>query len=1545
MLSTLEDRMSEHKPRAYQLELYEHAKKQNSVLVLGTGSGKTFISILLIKELGHQACCFYVTFLHASNPFAALLQKSFYSSLSIWCSLYKCKSQSSTSSYSLIRSENENRKWTVFVVTTVPLVYQQGLAIQQHTPFNVGFYEGSRGVDGWGEKEWEEELKNHEVLVIVAQIFLDLLNSSYLSLENINLIIFDECHHATGNHPMREVMRTFNSRKEKESGATMPRIVGLTACAIHKNCKCENVENEIRELETTLQSTLVTSVDTQAVKEHTTAPKEIIVSFGASEPSDYGESIAAQLKGIECELDENEKISKRYLKPLKRKISNIVQIIYHLGDWFGARAVKYEMENFEEAEDSEEIPDVRDLKKTLCQRLELIYRYCLEQEKQMSNPLAHITLKVQRLLDMLCECRNDKYGLIFVERRNTAKLLYDFLKTLSLMNEDLAFIKPAYLIGANAGYSIDIKLIQNELRKQRETLEAFARGDTNFLISTSICEEGLDVRKCNIVIRFDEPMNFRSYVQSRGRARAIPSRYVLMTEDSNVEGLLGNIASYRKIEAALSKICHNRQLPTDMEISAHFAEDEIMAPYEPYGHDGPRITFNSAIQLINRYCGKLPQDKFAELMPSIGYDKKKEDGETMVKAKIQLPINSCLKTPVEGDWMTNRVHAKKSAAMALCIKLHQIKELNDHLRPEGKPDDSILDDLLEIPPEVSSRDGMNEPGTKKRRQIYRKEMCEAFSSMSGSFKLYSVTVQSSESTSSEIAIDSAAKSMSVGLLCQHALSSQPFPLYSSKWNEVVVRIQLIKDDLLLDCETVNQIKHFHKVVFETLLGINQSLFDYLPQQTGLFLLPMSGNSIDTSLLQHIASLDSLRMHEKSSHVDIFNFERSAFEDSVIYPLYKPVSETMFYVTEIHDNMNPLDPFPNTGKQFTSYEHYFLSEYKRKITNKNQPLVTAKHLPTDLNFLKQRTTKQSKKKSGSDPPKYVPELCGVLPIKASLWWQIMLLPSVLHRLNSLLVANDLKKMTFPYMQTSNKKSSECNILDFDWLRKFIKEIVRPPGSNLSVILAESTFKPIQTFMMLNALTLRGANDNFDAERLEVLGDSFLKFIVAEYLFLKFSDDHEGKLSERRSKLVCNRTLYTLGKAKQIPERIQSMSLNPALNGIMPGFVLKAEVEQKLRELGAPADMWTRFGETTEEEFEKEVRMKQEDGKGQTSCYKPWTEHELGDKSVADSVEALIGVCLVVGGSEAAIAFLHNLGIGVSKGTSLLKMKLPVKSAMLSDEREAKEEVQRYYKKSCLDKLEKKINYTFRDKSILVQAVTHSSYSQNRVTDCYQRLEFLGDAVLDYLVTGMIFTSDKSYNPGQLTDLRSYYVKNETLAQVSAKYKLHHHLLHLAPKLQASIDKYLSLFQAGLGKEEELFTEDDVEDGMDDLTDVDVPKALGDLVEALIGAVYLDSGRSLQQAWAVVTLLMDDIIKETLTDIPMNCIRKLYEKVPSGVQFVKLPMEEEEDAMAKYEVRIKGFPPFVVCGKNYKVAKTAAAKRGLWMLKKKEKELNTEGERKG
>uniref|UniRef100_A0A0P4WEE1 Uncharacterized protein n=1 Tax=Scylla olivacea TaxID=85551 RepID=A0A0P4WEE1_SCYOL len=1483
-----ESKATDFIPRAYQLELYEHAKKRNSILVLGTGSGKTFISILLIKDLGYQ----------------------------------------------IRKSLKENRKWTVFVVNTVPLVYQQGHAIHKHTAFDVGMFERSRGIDIWTDEDWKEELNKNEVLVLVAQIFLDLILHSQMSLADVNLLILDECHHATGNHPMREIMRTYE-RLKAHKPELCPRVLGLTACVIHKKCKFDDVRNQIKELEKTMFSALTTSVDAQAVKKHTTAAKEVVICFPSCEVSEYAENVQAQLIGIKSEIHEMENINEKQKKVLKKKLDNISEIMGHLGDWCGARAVKFEMENFEETEDFEEIPAVRDLKKLLCQRLELIYKYCCDEEKKMFQPLSHASEKVKRLCDILSVCKNDVCGLIFVERRNTAKLLYDFLLEAAKMYKELSFIKPAYVISANSRYSTDINLLQNELKKQKQTLMAFSRGESNFLISTSVLEEGLDVRKCNAVIRFDRAMNFRSYIQSRGRARAVPAKYILMIEESGLDDLLSSVRLYREIESVLTDICNNRELPTDLETSLHFAEDEHVPPYEPFGPDGPRITFNSAISLINVYCGKLPQDKFTELVPEIVYETSTEDEENRIVAGIKLPINSCLKETVYGDYMKNREHAKKSAALTLCKKLHEMKELDDRLRPAEKSEKNMLDDLIQVPPEEPAESGMPQPGTKKRRQIYNREVCQALSVTKKSFKLYEVVVKSKPSSSNQVTVDSEDMNMSVGLLCKETLRLPSFPLYSPKWNKVIVRIRLINESILLDPKTVNHVEYFHKIVFETLLDISPTLFDYFPQKTSLLILPLIGGRIDVPLLSDIASRETLRVFEAETPPNrIFNFVRSDFEDAIIYPLYVTKSdEPMYYITEIEDHMSPQDKFPD--KYYNSYEDYFHSRYNRKISNKCQPLLTAKHLPKDLNNLKMIVQRGRGKKKGQEPPKLMPELCGILPLRASLWWQIIMMPSVLHRLNSLCVAEEMSNMMTPPDShvISRWPCNEADNLDFDWLSKFIKEIMQHTGNNLPVILANAEPKPIQPFMILNALTLQGSNDNFNIERLEVLGDSFLKYTVAEYLFLKYPLEHEGTLSQRRSQFVSNKTLYSLGKVKKIPEKIQSIILNPKFNGILPGFVLKPEMELQLQEIKAPHDMWARSADVTMEQLKEEIK-KMEDG-SRKPCYNPWTQHEVSDKSVADSVEALIGVSLLVGGRETAMNFLSNLGMEVFNGTSL-KSGLPVPSALLSKEEWANEEMLRYYEKYCLDRLEEKIQYTFKDKSFIVQATTHSSFCQNKVTDCYQRLEFLGDAILDYLVTGIVFFNHADYTPGQMSDLRSYYVKNETLARAAVRKNLQCHLLYLAPKLQASIDKFINLFQNGLDDDEEIFTEDDAVD----LEDVEVPKALGDLIEAIIGAVYLDSGKSLQRAWDVVQVLMGDIIEETLKrkDIPINCVRKLYEMVPSGIKFVKIPYQEG-DGKATYELQIPGLPPLIRSGKNYDVAKIVAAKAGLRLLKEKEREQDS------
>lgn len=124
------------------------------------------------------------------------------------------------------------------------------------------------------------------------------------------------------------------------------------------------------------------------------------------------------------------------------------------------------------------------------------------------------------------------------------------------------------------------------------------------------------------------------------------------------------------------------------------------------------------------------------------------------------------------------------------------------------------------------------------------------------------------------------------------------------------------------------------------------------------------------------------------------------------------------------------------------------------------------------------------------------------------------------------------------------------------------------------------------------------------------------------------------------------------------------------------------------------------------------------------------------------------------------------------------------------------------------LEKSIGISFRDKDILAQALTHrSSIRQSRSKGHNERLEFLGDAVLELVATEHLFQySDKS--EGELTSWRSALVKGEHLASVAREIKLGEYL-------------FMSNGEEASGGREK-------------------PSTLANATEALIGAIFLDQG---------------------------------------------------------------------------------------------------------
>lgn len=127
---------------------------------------------------------------------------------------------------------------------------------------------------------------------------------------------------------------------------------------------------------------------------------------------------------------------------------------------------------------------------------------------------------------------------------------------------------------------------------------------------------------------------------------------------------------------------------------------------------------------------------------------------------------------------------------------------------------------------------------------------------------------------------------------------------------------------------------------------------------------------------------------------------------------------------------------------------------------------------------------------------------------------------------------------------------------------------------------------------------------------------------------------------------------------------------------------------------------------------------------------------------------------------------------------------------------------------LEELEKKIGYKFRDIRLLHHAMTHSSYSGGKNYECNERLEFLGDAVLQLTVSKYLFTNMKSVPEGGLTKLRASIVCENSLYNFAKRIDLGKYIL--------------------LGKGEE-------QSGGRDRKSI-----LSDAFEAMIAAVYLDGG---------------------------------------------------------------------------------------------------------
>ena len=223
----------------------------------------------------------------------------------------------------------------------------------------------------------------------------------------------------------------------------------------------------------------------------------------------------------------------------------------------------------------------------------------------------------------------------------------------------------------------------------------------------------------------------------------------------------------------------------------------------------------------------------------------------------------------------------------------------------------------------------------------------------------------------------------------------------------------------------------------------------------------------------------------------------------------------------------------------------------------------------------------------------------------------------------------------------------------------------------------------------------------------------------------------------------------------------------------------------------------------------------------------------------------------------------------------------------------------------EELQRKIQYRFRDKELLLTALMHSSYTNEKHMPkykCNERLEFLGDAVLELVSSEFLFFSDRKMPEGELTKTRASMVCEPSLAFCAREISLGDYLL--------------------LGKGEEV-TGGRYRDSV-----------TSDALEALIGAIYLDGGFANAKEF-ILKFVLNDLENKKLFYDSKTILQEMVQGNLQETLSYHITREEGPDHNKTFfvEVHIGNVCYGEGSGKTKKAAEQQAAYRAILKLREK------------
>lgn len=891
LLKKQETNFSITSPRDYQTELFQRAKDDNIIAVLGTGSGKTHIATLLLRHILDLE-------LEA-------------------------------------RKKGQSPKISFFLVNSVNLVFQQSNVLDCGLGgHSVEGISGSMGPSLWSKQTWQRHFDKNMVIVCTAQVLVDCMMHSFINMAQINLLIFDEAHHAKSGHPYARLMKEYYLTQSDPS--QRPRVFGMTASPVDANT---DVKDAAVQLEAMLDCKIATTSDITLAANSINRPTEEIARY-ARLPNEYETPFHKELEARFGHLAVFKKLfnqAKRFASELGRWASDEYWTFAFTEAESRKREIREEY-RFRKSLTTESVEKLNEQLKQLREAAEYAKNFDNGTPRLTPEDLSSKVLLLHWYLDQYYRRHENNRCIVFVEQRQTARLLHRIFTHIG---------GPHLHGGILVGVSGSIGDFNLSLSNQIRTVSDFRKGELNCIFSTSVAEEGLDIPQCNLVARFDLYRTMIGYVQSRGRARHQNSRYLHMIEKDNPQQealIIEAMSAEQRMKTFCQGLSGDRLLdePNERLLQLLQAENNLPIYQDPV--TGARLTYSSSLSVLGYFVACLPtKNEQVDTQPTYVTTRSvNTDNNGMCVSGFQCEVILPETSPITfkiGQVQRKKALARCSAAFEMCLEL----------RKKGYLDENLLSTMRKTAPEKSNaRLAVNE---KKKNHYPMRIKPEIWQNGLGCIpeKLYLTVVDV------DAGLDRPHQGL--GLLTRMPLPQFPsFPVYLKDDRASNVLLVPMNKPLPITAETLELFTQFFHLIYEDIFHKD---FETDPTKMYYWQVPIRQSQIRTKPSadpKDVIDMEQVRsVCDKPEH----RWSPAMPQQELVnkYIVDRGAGGRRFYSIRVMPEMKPLDRVPEKVPAWKWNENildYSISLWKkdraRRVWDTSQPVFEAEKIGHRRNWL-------------------------------------------------------------------------------------------------------------------------------------------------------------------------------------------------------------------------------------------------------------------------------------------------------------------------------------------------------------------------------------------------------------------------------------------------------------------------------------------------------------------------------------------------------------------------------------------------------------------